>query len=71
LSVYNSNFYYSLALDNGVVDYGSYASQRRSSSTSSSSRSRQSRDEQNEEMFQRWELIQNLMQSQHYIISIM
>jgi hypothetical protein len=60
-----------LALGNGVVDCGSYARQRRSSSTFLSSRSRQSQDEQNEERFQRQEeLIQNLMQSQQYIISM-
>jgi hypothetical protein len=45
--------------------------QRRSSSTSLSSRSRQSRDEQNEERYQcHEEMMQNLMQSQQYIISM-
>jgi hypothetical protein len=67
LSVYNTNFYYRLALGDGVVDRESYARQWRSSSTSSSSRVKQ-----NEKMFQHQEEpIQNLMQSQHYIISMM
>jgi hypothetical protein len=54
-------------LGDGVVDRESYARQWRSSSTSSSSRVKQ-----NEKMFQHQEEpIQNLMQSQHYIISMM
>jgi hypothetical protein len=60
-----------LSFGDRVVDYGSYTRQQHSSSTSSSSMSRQSRDEQNKERFQRQEeLMQNLMQSQHYIISM-
>jgi hypothetical protein len=55
-----------------VVDHGSYARQRRSSSTSSSNRSRRSWDDQNEETLQcHEEMMQNLIQSQQYIISMM
>jgi hypothetical protein len=64
--------YCRLGLGDGVVDRGSYARKRRSSSTSSSYRSRQSQDAQNDEMLWRHEeMMQNLMQSQQYIILIM
>jgi hypothetical protein len=49
LPVYTTNFYCRLALGDGVVDYGTYARQRRSTSISSSSRSCQSQDNQTDE----------------------
>jgi hypothetical protein len=59
-------------MGDGVVERGSYARQWHSSSTSSSSQSHQSRDKKTRERFRRQEeLIQNLMQSQQYIISMM
>jgi hypothetical protein len=72
MSVYNTNFYCRLALGDGVVDCGSYARQWHSSSTSLSSQSRQSRDDKNDETSRcHEEMMQNMMQSQQYIISMM
>jgi hypothetical protein len=65
LSVYNTNFYCRLVLGDGVVDRGTYARQRHSTSSSSSSRSRQSQDDQMNETLRHHE---ELMQ---YIISMM
>jgi hypothetical protein len=53
LSVYNTNFYCRLALGDGVVDRGTYAQQRHSSSSSSSSRSHQSQDDKTDETLRR------------------
>jgi hypothetical protein len=64
LLIYNTNFYYRLALSDVAMDYESYARQRRFSSTSSSSRSHQSRDDQNEETLRRH------MEMMQYIISM-
>jgi hypothetical protein len=50
LLVYNTNFYCRLALGDGVVDRGTYARPRLSTSNSSSSQSCQSRDDQTDEM---------------------
>jgi hypothetical protein len=72
LSVYNTNFYCRLALGDGVVDCGSYARQRRSTSTSSSCRSHQSRDDQMDDILRcHKEMMQHMMQSQPYIMSMM
>jgi hypothetical protein len=65
LHVYNTYFYYRLALDDGVVDCGSYARQYHTFSTSSFSQSRQSHDTEMEERLRcQDELINNLMQRQ-------
>jgi hypothetical protein len=50
LLVYNTNFYCRLALGDEVVDRGTYARPRLSTSNSSSSQSCQSRDDQTDEM---------------------
>jgi hypothetical protein len=55
LLIYNTNFYCRLALDDAVVDHGTYARPWLSTSRSSSSRSRQSWDNQIDETLRRHE----------------
>jgi hypothetical protein len=62
-------FYCNLALGDGVVDHESYVRQRHTSSTSSSSQSHQSQNPKTGERLRcQDELINNLMQSEWYII---